>query len=118
MPKNHRNAPQITHAAIAQEDLLLNAAMKNIAPTTKHQTGIGSIMKVSQNIAQNVSGSLFYEGTRVVCLAISRRAPSFPKAPFIVSMAISRILSGQFLSRDDHLSQPAFAGCPMTFQRS
>jgi hypothetical protein len=83
MPKNHRNAPQITHAAIAQEDLLLNAAMKNIAPTTKHQTGIGSIMKVSQNIAQNVSGSLFYEGTRVVCLAISGRAPSFPKAPFI-----------------------------------
>ena len=85
MPKKHRNAPQITHAAIAQEDLLLNAAMKNIAPTTKHQTGIGSIMKVSQNIAQNVSvsGSLFYEGMRVVCLAISGRAPSFPKAPFI-----------------------------------
>ena len=35
-----------------------------------------------------------------------RRAPPFPKAPFIFSMAISRILSGQFLSQDDHLSLP------------
>ena len=52
MAKNHRNAPQITHAAIAKKDLLLNAAMKNIAPKKKHQTGIGSIMKVSQNIIQ------------------------------------------------------------------
>ena len=41
------------------------------------------------------------------CLARGRRAPSFPKAPFIFSMAISRILSGQFLSRDDHLSLPS-----------
>jgi hypothetical protein len=39
--------------------------------------------------------------------AISGRAPSFPKTPFIVLMAISRILSGQFLSRDDHLSLPS-----------
>jgi len=39
------------------------------------------------------------------------RAPSFPKAPFIVSMAISRILSGR---RGDlmiiHLIRPACAG--------
>ena len=34
-----------------------------------------------------------------------RRAPSFPKAPFI-SMAISRILSADFSNRDDHLSHP------------
>ena len=44
-----------------------------------------------------------------------RRAPSFPKAPFIFSMAISRILSGQFLSQDDHLSLPDFSGSPMSF---
>jgi hypothetical protein len=49
----------------------------------------------------------FYEGKRGCCLAKRRRAPSFPKAPFIFSMAISRILSGQFLSRDDHLSLPS-----------
>jgi hypothetical protein len=36
--------------------------------------------------------------------AKKRRAPSFPKAPFIVSMAISRILSPEFLRDDDHLS--------------
>jgi hypothetical protein len=60
MPKNHRNAPQITHAAIAQKDLLLNAAMKNIAPTTKHQMGIGSIMKVSQNIIIHLMSSIMF----------------------------------------------------------
>src|ERR1043166_2452588 len=38
-----------------------------------------------------------------------RRAPSFPKAPFI-SMAISRILSADFSFCDDHLSHPALAG--------
>ena len=35
-----------------------------------------------------------------------RRAPSFPKAPFIFSMAISRILSGRRGDQDDHLSLP------------
>ena len=34
----------------------------------------------------------------------SGRAPSFPKAPSIL-MAISRILFGRLLNRDDHLSQ-------------
>ena len=33
-----------------------------------------------------------------------RRAPSFPKAPFIVSMAISRILSARIAHADDHSS--------------
>ena len=37
-----------------------------------------------------------------------RRAPSFPKAPFIVSMAISRILSARLLTRMIiHLTRPA-----------
>ena len=46
----------------------------------------------------------------------SRRAPSFPKAPFIVSMAISRILSvHHFASKMTgvmiiHLIRPACAG--------
>src|SRR4029450_5332453 len=44
-----------------------------------------------------------------------RRAPSFPKAPFIFLMAISRILSGQFLGRDDHLSLPNFSKSPTNF---
>jgi hypothetical protein len=45
----------------------------------------------------------------------SRRAPSFPKAPFISLMAISRILSGRFLGRDDHLSLPDFSESPTNF---
>jgi hypothetical protein len=52
MPKAHNKAPHNTHAATAQTDLLLNAAMKKNVPTTKHQMGIGSIIKVSQNIKQ------------------------------------------------------------------
>jgi hypothetical protein len=42
MAKNHRNAPKVKHTAIPQKDLLFNAAMNANAPTTKHQTGIGS----------------------------------------------------------------------------
>ena len=45
--------------------------------------------------------------------AKKRRAPSFPKAPFILSMAVSRILSPEFLREDDHLSHPTFAGRPI-----
>jgi hypothetical protein len=44
----HQNAPKITHPSIPQNELLLIAlpiaAMSANAPTTKHQTGIGSIM--------------------------------------------------------------------------
>ena len=47
MPKAHKKAPHNTHAAIAQTDLLLNAAMKKSVPTTAHQMGIGSHIKVS-----------------------------------------------------------------------
>jgi hypothetical protein len=36
---------------------------------------------------------VFPRGKEMFCMAKKRRAPSFPKAPFIVSMAISRILS-------------------------
>jgi hypothetical protein len=46
MAKAHRAAPHNTHAAIAQIDLLLNAAIKKNVPTTAHQTGIGSTIKV------------------------------------------------------------------------
>jgi hypothetical protein len=51
MPKNHRNAPNapmITHPAIAETDSLLIAPpiapVSANAPTTKHQTYIGSSM--------------------------------------------------------------------------
>jgi hypothetical protein len=47
MPKNQRNAPTMMSAAIPQNEPLLTALtapMNANAPTTKHQTGIGSIM--------------------------------------------------------------------------
>ena len=55
-------------------------------------------------------------GQRRSCIAISGRAPSFPKAPFIVSMAISRILSPEFRD-DDHSSHPSRTRdeCPANF---
>jgi hypothetical protein len=42
---------------------------------------------------------VFYEGENDFTQDEKRRAPSFPKAPFIVSMAISRILSQLFASK-------------------
>ena len=57
------------------------------------------------------SAKSFYERKRGCCLAKRRRAPSFPKAPFIFSMAISRILSANFSAgMIIYLSRPAIAG--------
>lgn len=50
MAKSHKKAPHNTHTAITQTDLLLNAATKKNVPMTAHHTGMGSIIKISQEL--------------------------------------------------------------------